>query len=259
MLTIRPARADDYAAYVRLFAELGVPDPVPSAPRFAEALVPQMHVACESDEVVAYGSWRPYGAIAHVIQIAVDPQHRGRRIGEQMLRHIAGEARTAGCTRWYLNVKRDNQSAIKLYERVGFRFELESVVMKIAWRCVPDLAVHGGLAEPSEDAEIAARFGVVLERIATFRARAGYRLVVVRDGTGIVAFAAFDPGFPGAATFCAAQPELAASLLAAMRAYADPQFDFTRVSVEGDRALADAVIALGAEVTFEVLRLSADL
>src|SRR5205085_11148428 len=103
-MLIRPARADDHPAYARLFAELGIPDPVPGPQRFAETIVPQMHVACEHDEVIAYVSWRPYGAVAHVIQIAVDPRLRGRRIGEQLLMHVAGEARAAGCTRWYLNV-----------------------------------------------------------------------------------------------------------------------------------------------------------
>ena len=50
---------------------------------------------------------------------------------------------------------------------------------------------------------------------------------------------------------------LAASLLAAMRAYADPAVDHVRITVEGDRALADAAVALGAEVAFEMLRLAA--
>lgn len=260
MLTIRPARAGDHAAYVRLFAELGVPDPVPGPQRFAEALVPQMRVACSaSDEVVGYVSWRPYGAVAHVIQIAVDAQLRGRRIGEQLLMHVAGEARAAGCTRWYLNVKRDNHPAIRLYERCGLRFELESVLMKIVWTCVPALEVRAHLAEPGDDVAIAARFGMPVERIAMFRARPAYRLVTVRDDAAVIAFAAFDPSFPGAATFCAARPDLAASLLAAMRAHADPRFEFVRVTVEGNRALADAVLALGAERTFEILRLGAPL
>jgi GNAT superfamily N-acetyltransferase len=259
-MLIRPARAGDHAAYARLFAELGVPDPLPSAEQFAQTIVPQMSVACgEGGEVVAYASWRPYGTVAHVIQIAVDPQLRGRRIGEQLLMHLAGEARAAGCTRWYLNVKRDNQPAIRLYERVGFRFELESVLIRIAWSCVPSLDVHAGLAEPAEDAAIAGRFDLPLERIAMFRARPSYCLPVVRDDGGVIAFAAFDPSFPGAATFCAVTPQLAAALLVAMRAQADPRFDFVRVTVEGNRALADAVLALGGTCIFEILRLGAAL
>jgi GNAT superfamily N-acetyltransferase len=252
-MVIRPARPDDYAAYLRLFPELGVPDPVPSEQRFVEALVPQMRIACsDTGDVVGYVTWRPYGAIAHVIQIAVDGAVRGQRVGERMLDHVRGEARAAGCTRWYLNVKRDNTPALRLYDRVGFRYELESVAMSIAWARVPEVATDGALAEPTDDAAIAARFAIPVERLATFRGR-GFRIVVVREDD-IVAFAAFDPRFPGAATFSAARPELAA-----MRVHADPQYDYVRVTVEGDRALADAVLALGAHLTFEILRLGAPL
>lgn len=258
-IEIRPARADDYAAYVRLFGELGVHDPVPGLERFASAIAPQMSVASDGD-VVGYVTWRPYGEVAHVVQIAVDPARRGRRIGEQLLEHVRGLARGAGCARWYLNVKRDNAAAIKLYERVGFAFELASVAMKIDWARVPVLEVAQRLAAPEEDAAIAARFALPVERLAMFRARSTTRMVTLRDeADAIVAFAPFDIGFPGAATFCAGAPSLAGSLLAAMRAYAEPQHDFVRVAVEGDRALADAVLALGGELTFELLRLSAPL
>ena len=258
-VVIRAARADDYAAYVSLFGELGIPDPVPSAPRFDEAVRPLMRVAAIAGDVVGYVTWRPYGALAHVVQLAVAPAVRGRRIGERLLEHVRGEARAAGCTRWYLNVKRDNHPALRLYERCGLRLEHESFALKIAWERVPPLDVSERLAARDDDAAIAARFEIPVERLASFRARSAYRLVTVRDGADIVAFAAFDPTFPGAATFCATRPEHAHALLAAMRRHADPAYDFVRISVEGDRALADAVIALGAELVFEILRLGADV
>lgn len=246
---------------MRLFAELGVPDPVPDLARFNERLVPQMWVACRptGSEVVGYITWRPYGATAHVIQLAVDPGLRGQRIGERLLEHVRGEARAAGCTRWYLNVKRDNVSALRLYDRVGLRFELESVAMKIAWANVPAATVRHQLADVAADATIAAQFGLPAERIAMFRTRGFSLVTLLDDSDALVGFAGFDPSFPGAASFCAARPDLAPALLAAMRAYADPAFDHVRVTVEGNRALADAVLALGAELTFELLRLSADV
>ncbi|HSN25339.1 MAG TPA: hypothetical protein VLT45_03610, partial [Kofleriaceae bacterium] len=135
---------------------------------------------------------------------------------------------------------------------------------KLAWANVAAgaTATMGGLADPAEDAAIAARFGMPVERLAAFRARGGFQLVVVREGEpsgrgrDVVAFAAFAPAYPGAATFCAERPELAGGLLEAMRPWADPRYDFVRVSVEGDRPLAEAVLAMGAELTFEIWRLS---
>lgn len=258
MVAIRPATPDDYDAYVGLFGELGIPDPVPTRDRFATAQVPVMRVATDGSDVVGYVTWRPYGTLAHVVQLAVDRARRGQRIGEQLLEHVRGEARAAGCERWYLNVKRDNATAQRLYERVGLRYELAAHVMKLPWANAPRVAVTGGLADPAEDAAIAGQFGLPAERLATFRGRGSFQLVVVRDPE-VVAFAAFDPAFPGAAVFCADRPELAGSLLEAMRAVADSRFDFVRVTVEDDAPLAEAVLAMGAELTFEILRLSSPL
>jgi GNAT superfamily N-acetyltransferase len=257
--TIRAATPADYTAYTHLFAELEIPDPVPAPETFARAIAPQMRVACDGDAVIGYVTWRAYGETAHVVQLAVDRARRGQRIGERLLDHVRDEARSHGCIRWYLNVKRDNAAALRLYTRVGLRVELESWALKIAWQRVPPTAAHEANVRTDEDAAVAAKFGLPIERIGGFRARTGYVLVGLRDAGAIVGFAAFDPSFPGAATFSTARPELAGALLDACRPYADPRFDFIGLTVEGDRALADALVALGAEVRFEILRLSAEL
>jgi len=259
-VTIRRAENSDYAAYVRLFAELAIPDPVPTEEKFVSMQVSQMWVACGDDaDVRGYVTMRPYGATAHVIQLAVDSKFRGKRIGEQLLEHVRCEARAAGCTRWYLNVKRDNAPALRLYERVGMTVELESVAMSIKWDKVPPATPTARLAHPDDDREICIRYNILAERLAMFRAR-DFTLITLRDEMdGIIGFAAFAPSFPGAASFCAMRSELAADLLAAIRPHAKPEFDFVRVTVEGDRTLADAVLALGAELTFELLRLSSPL
>ncbi|HUS27668.1 MAG TPA: GNAT family N-acetyltransferase [Kofleriaceae bacterium] len=259
---IRAARPDDYDACVRLHAELGVPDPVPERAEWVATNMQRIAVVTdEEDQAIGYMSWRGYGPLAHVMHLAVDPAHRGRRLGEQLLVHARDEAKAAGCTRWYLNVKRDNAPALKLYERVGLRIELESFAMKLPWANVPRVAARHRLADTSaDDATIERLFNVPADRVASFRARGSFRLVTLRDDAdALLGFAAFSPGFPGAATFCTRSPNLAIPLLEAMRHYADPQFDYVRVTIEGDRPLAEAVLALGAELTFEILRLSATI
>jgi GNAT superfamily N-acetyltransferase len=260
-MLVRAAGVGDYDAYTRLFAELGIPDPLPGPERYTTALMSQMNVACEGDAVLGYITWRPYGPVAHVVQVAVDRDHRGKRIGQQLLEHVRGEVRAAGCTRWYLNVKRDNTSARRLYERCGFELELESFVFKLAWaklaatRAEPSL--RDTLATPADDAAIAARFPIPVERLAWLRGR-GSVIVLVRDAEdAIVAVAPFDRSYPGAPAVFAQRPELAHALLEAIRRHADPAFDFVRLTIERDRVLADAIRALGAETTFELLRLSA--
>jgi GNAT superfamily N-acetyltransferase len=261
---LRAARSEDYDAYVRLQGELGVPDPVPERDMWMESTMSRMYVACEdgSDDAIGYVTWRQYGALAHVMHLAVDPAVRGRGFGEQLLVHTRGEAKASGCTRWYLNVKRDNASALRLYERCGLAHELDSFVLRLPWANVPRVAIRQRLLDdgPDDDALIEKLFNVSADRVASFRARGSFRLVTLRDDAdAILGFAAFSPSFPGAASFAARRPDLAVPLLEAMRQHADPQFDYVRVTIEGDRALADGVLALGGELTFEVLRLSAPI
>jgi RimJ/RimL family protein N-acetyltransferase len=49
--------------------------------------------------------------------------NRGQGIGERLLRACLSKALTKGITRIELEARADNQRAIKLYERVGFRHE----------------------------------------------------------------------------------------------------------------------------------------
>ncbi len=258
-LEIRPAIPDDHDAYVGLFAEFGIPDPVPGKDRFVESIAPQMTIACREGAVLGFVTWRPYGEVAHVVQLAVDRNARGQRIGERLLQHVRELARAAGCTRWYLNVKRDNAPARRLYERVGFEIEFESFAIAVPWSCVPRGAARGALADPAEDAAIAAQLGLPVQRLAMFRSKnRAVRFVTLRDAGTILGFAAFDPTFPGASVF-RTSPPLAAELLDAMRAHARPGDDLVHVTIEGDRPLADAVLALGGTLSFELLRLGAAL
>jgi GNAT superfamily N-acetyltransferase len=261
-ITMREAIPADYPAFVRLFGELGVPDPVPSAERFAVHLVPCMFVACEDGAVVGYTTWRRYGPTAHLVQLAVDPAVRGRRIGALLLEHVRVLAIASGCTRWYLNVKRDNAPALRLYERCGLRTALESWALRIAWARVPPWtgAAAAGPAEPAEAAAIAARFAMDRERVELSLSRPGYVGLALREAGEPVGFAGFDASFPGASPFCAARPELGRALLDALRPHADhARFDFVRMSIEGDPVLKDELVTLGAEVTIEMLRLAAEL
>lgn len=53
--------------------------------------------------------------------LGVMPEHRGRGLGAALLMRAAVGFRSAGMTKMHLEVTTDNTSAIRLYERVGFR------------------------------------------------------------------------------------------------------------------------------------------
>ncbi|MEA1617761.1 GNAT family N-acetyltransferase [Erythrobacter sp. T5W1-R] len=54
-----------------------------------------------------------------LLLIAVDPQHRRRGLGEQLIGHLFDAARQRGITRVFLEMRRGNP-AIALYGKLGF-------------------------------------------------------------------------------------------------------------------------------------------
>ena len=53
-------------------------------------------------------------------RIAVDPAYRNRGLGSVLLSHVLGEGRRAGVKNWFLEVRRGNIPALRLYENAGF-------------------------------------------------------------------------------------------------------------------------------------------
>ena len=56
----------------------------------------------------------------HINNVAVLPQYRGRGLGTALMRHILAEGRRLGARRATLEVRRSNEDARRLYERLGF-------------------------------------------------------------------------------------------------------------------------------------------
>ena len=235
-ITIRSARPADYPAFVGLFGELQVPDPVPSVEEFTTNLSPAMLVAEADDSVVGYITWRHYATATAVANVVVKPAWRGRRIGELLLERVREQARAAGSSGWYLNVKADNASAIRLYERCGFTIRHESFALVMPWSAALALPVEEGLQprllEPGDDGIVERTFGLDAGRVAALRARQGTVLIAVDGAAGLVGFAAFSPGRPGVFPFRMLRPSVAGNLLRACHDRADiVRFDFVRLTV----------------------------
>jgi ribosomal-protein-alanine N-acetyltransferase len=59
----------------------------------------------------------------HIMNLAVDPRHRGRGIGQALLREGLDYLRVLGAETVELEVRVGNEAAIKLYEKYGFRIK----------------------------------------------------------------------------------------------------------------------------------------
>ncbi len=69
--------------------------------------------------VTGYVVCSRYADVWHVMNVAVDPDHRRRGLGRALLEHLLGEVgEDAALT---LEVRRTNTPAMRLYERLGFR------------------------------------------------------------------------------------------------------------------------------------------
>jgi ribosomal-protein-alanine N-acetyltransferase len=75
----------------------------------------------DTEELVGYLIISRYVDAWHIMNVAVDPDHRGRGIGAMLLERLfeltADDARRG----YTLEVRVSNATAIRLYERLGFR------------------------------------------------------------------------------------------------------------------------------------------
>jgi ribosomal-protein-alanine N-acetyltransferase len=80
-------------------------------------------VALTDSKVVGYmGVWKILDE-GHITNVAVDPDHRRQHIAEKIIKEMIKRTSEEGITSWTLEVRADNEPAIRLYEKMGFREE----------------------------------------------------------------------------------------------------------------------------------------
>jgi ribosomal-protein-alanine N-acetyltransferase len=77
-------------------------------------------VAREGTKVVAHGGMHVIWEDAHVTNIAVLPEYRGRGLGERMMHELIARAAVRGARRMTLEVRATNVTAQNLYRKLGF-------------------------------------------------------------------------------------------------------------------------------------------
>jgi len=261
---IRAGEPRDYAAYVRLFRELGTDDPVPPRDEWETSFLPGMLVFERDGAVVGYTSTRMLETAAHVTHVSVAPEARRTGVGRALMHATADKVRARGLGEWHLNVKDNNVPAIALYESLGFRRMYRAAFTRLPWERTGALPEEAGLAcsllPPEHEREVEATFGILAGRLGATRARGGRVIAQVRDAGGAaVAVGSFDPKHPGAFPFCAARPACARVLLEGLRPHARPGDSWLGVAVENNDALVDALVAAGAEVRMRILHYRGEL
>ena len=67
--------------------------------------------------------------------LAVDPDHRQRGAGRQLMQHIEALLLDAGCPKINLQIRRTNQDAMNFYQQIGYS---EDEVVSMGKRLIPD-------------------------------------------------------------------------------------------------------------------------
>ncbi len=264
MATIRALRPSDYETFTALFRELATPDPIPPREVFEATYLPHAFFLCEDERVLGYGYGQPIGPSWHVMHVVTAPDARGRGAARAVMAEHARRACAAGVARWWLNVKRENATAIRLYERCGLAIATATWAMVLDWADVtrlppPPAPCTAIVVAPEDDAAMERALGLAGGEIASHRARPGRVIVGVRAGAELVGYASFAPAFPGAFPFRPRDANAARALLEAMRPHARPEHSSVRMVVERDEVLVQTCAAAGGRVLLEMYRMEGDL
>lgn len=264
MATVRDARVGDYEAFARLFHHLSVPDPTPPREIYESTYAPHTFFVCEGERVLGYGHGQKLGPRWHVMHVVTAPDARGRGVGRMIMDEHERRARASGASCWWLNVKRANGTAIRLYERCGLAIATSTWAMTIGWPDVaklpaPTAAWTPLVVVPDDDEALDRAFGLLAGEVASQRARPGRVIVGVRAGDDFTGYASFAPAFPGSAPFRARGTEWVGPLLEAMRVHKQPEHDYVRMVIERDETIVRACLDAGARVLLELYRMEAEL
>ncbi|QDF02658.1 GNAT family N-acetyltransferase [Myxococcus xanthus] len=265
---LRPGRPEDHAVFARLFLELGVDDPPPPEPVWAAELARLSLVAEGPQGVEAYSVMKALGDFGFVLQLVVAPSARGQGLGRQMMSHLANHLRAQGCTRWGLNVKRDNVPALALYTSLGMRPAREATTLRVTrahLAALPPASPDGAVVPVSlEDCgALTEAFGMIPGKLAGFAASDSHRLLGLVDPQtparrwlGMMDLRA---SMPLLYPFFAVSPAHARTLLEDAFARLGESVSSLNVSVTDDAPLVHLLSEAGAQTRLDTLELRGPL
>lgn len=261
-VVIRRALPDDYPAFSRLFPEMQVGDPIPGLDVWVSGLAPSTWVADRAGEVLGYCYVQEYVDTGYVRNVVVSPSARRTGLGSALMQATADHLMARGKTSWRLNVKSDNQAALALYRRFGMEVKYLTKVLLFPWAALSALPAGNALVHEvaaERDAAIEREFDIPHGQLASARG-SGRRILEAKsnDGSSLMAFAMFDPKFPGAFPFRVGDLDALAPLLRAMRQHV-PSDESVNLVVEDDERLVDRLVGVGATTKFEILQMEGAL
>lgn len=122
MIAVRPAGSPDLDEMMTI-EESAFPTSAWRREQMADELSrdTRRYLVAERDgQVVGYAGLFVSPPDADVQTVAVDRVHRGAGVGSALVEELLTVAWAEGCTRIFLEVRADNEEALRLYRRFGF-------------------------------------------------------------------------------------------------------------------------------------------
>ena len=100
----------------------------------------EIYIAKAEDKIVGYMTLNikensnpilKYKKYLTIEAICVDKDERSKGIGTLLLNYAKNKGKEKGCTDLYLTVNKENENAIKIYEKLGFRVKNIAYSMEI--------------------------------------------------------------------------------------------------------------------------------
>lgn len=119
---VRPATKDDLDALITIeSASFDAPWSAASLNSDLTQEQSYVYLATLGEDPIAYANFRRLLDECELLRLAVDPQHRRRKIGQRLLDYGLRALHRRGCHQCHLEVRQDNTPARHLYEIMGFK------------------------------------------------------------------------------------------------------------------------------------------
>ena len=212
----------------------------------------------ESKEFIGYYRLAVYGTLGHIARIGVHPAYRRKGSGKILVEKSIYYLKWAGCKKYYLYVLKDNEGAIELYKKSGFKLEANSYQY-----FVPDDYLvekprgHCRHVEWGEIQMIALRFNLNPFQIQQYFTREN-QLVFIYELMGQqIGFCRFSPNFPGAMPFILKDPNYLADFVSILHTYITKKdIGNIRITFDGQERLLEKCIKDNLPLNYELLRMS---
>jgi ribosomal-protein-alanine N-acetyltransferase len=77
-------------------------------------------VLVDGEQIMGYGILSYSANEAHILQLAIHPDHHKLGLGQKLLQHLLNMAKIHGADEIFLEVRESNISAIQLYKKYNF-------------------------------------------------------------------------------------------------------------------------------------------